>query len=347
MALRVGRGSAAAMALAGALLLSSPPAGAFEILAMLVRAIPATAAGEPVAPAFDFAVPRVQADWPAISWQAVGVDDINRALIDRDRGIATVGIAFPDLDGMLRYGTPPDTRLLLYGSAIARDAVRPALMARPGMIEGTYNSFATFSVGADYAVDPAAMENGFPFGGGWRAYRAAIRNGFAAVAFATPALESAMAGIEAQDRGGIPDGPVVEMIDAAARIVPDELDAYAATGIPGTALREGQFFGARYVLVIASAGSDWEATQFVLLFEDEEAASAGAASLAAALEALRAWPDGAKVLTKATGLPDGAMASVTVLFEPRTPDHPSSALLNRWRNDLFSGGVRLAPPGGP
>jgi len=347
MASWVGRGGAAAMALAGGLLLASAPAGAFEILAMLVRAIPSAAEGEPVAPAFDFAVPRVQADWPAISRQAVGVDDINPALTDRDRGIATVGIPFPDLDGILRYGTPPDTRLLLYGSAIARDEVRSALMARPGMVEGTYNSFATFSVGADFAIDPAAMENGFPFGGGWRAYRAAIRNGFAAVAFATPALESAMAGIEAQDRGGIPDGPVVEMIDAAAMIVPDELNAYAATGMPGAAFGEGQFPGASFVLVIASAGSDWEATQFVLHFDDEESASAGAASLAAALEALRAWPEGSKVLTTSTGFPGGAMASVTVLFEPRTPDHPSSALLNRWRNDLFSGGVRLAPPGGP
>lgn len=346
MAFRL-RGSAIAV-VTGLPLLWSAPAGAFEILGMMLQGMPEAAEDGPVAPQFDFAVPAAQAGWPVRSWQAVGVEDLNAALLDRNRGIEAVGIPFPDLDGILRYGAPPDTRLHLYGSAIARAEVRTALMARPGMTEAEHDSFGTFAVGADFAVNPAGRESGYPFGGGWRAYRVAVRNGLAAVTFSTPALVSAMEAIQAQDAGTVPESPVMAMVDAAAGLVPDELNAYAAMGLPDEAFRDpGAPPGPGYAMIVASAAADWEATQFMLLFDTEEAAAAGATSLFAALGTLRDWPAGAKVQTAAIALPEGAVAIVTVLFEPGTPDHPSSMLLNQWRSAVFSRSLVLSIEGAP
>lgn len=346
MAFRL-RGSAFAV-LAGLPLVWSAPAGAFEILGMMLQGMPEAAEDDPVAPEFDFAVPAAQAGWPVRSWQAVGIEDLNEALLDRNRGIETVGIAFPDLDGILRYGAPPDSRLTLYGSAIAEAEVRAALMARPGMTEAEHDSFATFSVGADFAVNPERRESGYPFGGGWRAHRVAVRNGLAVITFATPALVSAMEAIEAQDAGTVPQSPVVAMVDAAAGLVPDELNAYAAIGLPDEAFRDaGALPGPGYAMVVASAAAGWEATQFMLLFDTEEAAAAGGTSLHAALGALRDWPADAKVQTAAIALPEGAMAIVTVLFQPGTPDHPSSMLLNQWRSAVFSRSLVLSIEGAP
>lgn len=346
MAFRL-RGSAFGV-LAGLALAWSAPAGAFEILAMLLQAMPEALEGDPVASEFDFAVPRAQAGWPVESWQTVGLDDLNPALLDRDRGIETVGIAFPELDGILRYGAPPDSRLYLYGSAVAKAEVRTALMARPGMSEAEHDSFATFTVGADFAVDPAGRENGYPFGGGWRAHRVAVRNGFAAVTYSTPALASAMTAIQKQDAGTVPESPVVAMVDAAAGLVPEELNAYAAMGLPGDALRQpGSLSGPGYAIAVASASAYWEAAQFMLLYDSEEAAAGGATSLRAALAALREWPEGAKVQAVSIGLPEGAVAIVTVLFAPGTSDHPSSTLLNQWRSAVISRSLDLATVAAP
>ncbi|MCW5715012.1 MAG: hypothetical protein KIT43_10915 [Bauldia sp.] len=346
MAFRL-RGSAFGLIAALALVWSAP-AGAFEILTMLLQAMPEALEDDPVAPEFDFAVPRAQAGWPVGSWQTVGLDDLNPALLDRDRGIETVGIAFSDLDGILRYGAPPDSRLYLYGSAVAETEVRTALMARPGMSEAEHDSFAAFSVGTDFAVDPGGREHGYPFGGGWRAHRVAVRDGFAAVTYSTPALVSAMIAIQRLDAGTVSESPVVAMVDAAANLVPAELNAYAAMGLPGEALRQqGAMPGPGYVIVAASASADWEAAQFMLLYDSDEAAAAGVTALHAALAALREWPEGAKVQAASIRLPDGAAAIVTVLFAPGTSGHPSSTLLNQWRFAVISRSLDLATAGAP
>jgi len=320
-------------------------AGAFEALLDLVRILPATEQWDHSQ--FDFASPRLQAGWPPRALQGAGIVEFSAALVERGVGVASVGIPFPDLDGLMSFGVPPDTVLYLSGPAVALEAVRPSLLARPGMTEreGGGAGFAVFAIGEEYGIQTMAIDRTYPFGGGYRAHRVAVRDGLAAVTFATPPLEAAIAAA-AGDHARTDAWQVEAIIAAAAGLVPDGFEAYAASGLPAEAFLSSSGVPSMpgYAIVVASLGADWEATQFLLSFADPAAADAGAASLAAALVALRAWPEGAKVEVDTAPLPDGAAAVVTVLFAPGTTDHPSSDQLNRWRSDIYARRLVLASP---
>lgn len=332
----------AAVAFLGVALLWPAPAGAFETLAGLLRAVPATAGSDGHLPSFDFGSPSLQAGWPVRSLQTAVVEEFNMALIDRERGLETVGIAFPDLDAVLRFGEPPATTIYLAGAAIITDDVRTALLARPDMIEGEAGVFATFAAGDDYAIFPDRAEISYPFGGGWRAYRVAVRDGFLIEAFATHVLTDAITAVGAAAAGAT-DSPVAAMIEAAATLVPEGFAAYAASGLPGEAIFRAADPMPEYGLVVASVDGNWEGTQFVLLFADETTAAAGAVALATALQAIPDWPEAAKVNVGTVPAGDRVVAAVTVLFEPGTPDHPSSFLLNRWRQGIWARALSLVP----
>ncbi len=348
-----------ASAILGLLSLPAAPAHAFDTLAEMLSRLPVDAINEDVGgPELYFMSSRLVAGWPPSDIPGVGLHEIGPALLDRDIGVETVGIPFPDLDGILNFGTPPETLIVLAGDVISVADIGDALLRRPNMEQVDRNGTTVFAEGADFAVDLTGRTEDYPFGGGWRAQRVAVWPGGAAVAFAWPMIDAALPQLTAGD-DFTPSGGgalLAAMVEAARRAAPANAAAVAASGLGGLTLAASPAFldgipddrhipPFAYLLLVASTSPGSEATQAVFAYGSRAAAEAGAAALAANLKDTAFRQADCKILSKIVETEGSFFAVVSVVFEPGLEGHPGTAELGRWQTDLFAGRFELFPVG--
>ncbi len=297
-----------------------------------------------------FMSPIAVAGWQPSDIPGIGLSDLALVLFDADLGVAQVGIAFPELEGIAHFGTAPHATLHLLGDSIHTDAVGDALLQRDGMEETDRLGVTVFVEGEDNTVNITARDPAYPFGGGWRGHRVAVWDGGAIVAYSWGDLEAALAAAQRMEEPA-PSGQIwslADLVAAAAEHAPANARAFAATGLPVFAFDAAEAAttgngavvpGFEYALYVASTSGASETMQMVLAYRVAANASAAANSVKARLSADigERYPADTTVVGRTVDLPDGAtLAIISVVYPPGTDGHPSSYEIGRWTNDVLS-----------
>jgi len=346
----------ATLAVTAVALAPAAPASAYDTLRGIVSVLPDVP--ETDSALLRFMNPALLQGWDIRDWIGVGLIEAETAAYSPEAANELVAIDFSALDGLAQWGWQQNTFAYLIGD-LDPDAVRDALLTRPGMEEVPAGDLTVdlpdglliLAEGEDYATDFEATKDDYPFGGGWKAHRVAVGEAAALVAFAWPDFEMAL---EATLDPGVTETQqlMTALVEAAAEASPPGFEAYAAAVEPpryferadGTVSEDAALVPAFDMAMLAgAAGDDWEAAQIALAYTGVDEAEAAVAALEERLATGEPVMDaGAKIASRiSTGGNGIVVAVVSLVFEPGTPDHPSSEWVQRWINESFSGRLRF------